>query len=65
MSGARRWIMYRCPVCGARVDPFDPPATSYYDVQTYTFCCNECKQEFDMEPESFADVADASGVGVA
>jgi YHS domain-containing protein len=43
----------RCPVCGADVDRDDPPATSYFDDDLYSFCCDRCKEEFDQNPERF------------
>jgi YHS domain-containing protein len=52
--------MDRCPVCGARVDPLNPPFTSSFDGETYNFCCEECKEEFDLNPEQYTETA---GVG--
>lgn len=46
--------MTECPVCGMEVDTNNPPATSEYNGTTYNFCCEECRQKFDQNPEMFA-----------
>jgi P-type Cu+ transporter len=43
------------PVCGATVDDRKPPATSNYQGQRYVFCGVQCKEEFDAEPERYAE----------
>jgi len=45
--------MAKDPVCGMDVDPNKAPGTSDYRGKTYYFCCNECKQKFDSNPQSF------------
>ena len=42
------------PVCGMHIDPKEAPDTSSYQGQTYYFCSQECKQEFDRSPHQFA-----------
>ncbi len=40
------------PVCEMEVTEEDAP-TSEYEGMTYYFCCEECKEEFDEDPESY------------
>lgn len=46
--------MDHCCVCGEKVDRFNPPAQEVYQGQLYNFCCDECKKQFDENPEEFA-----------
>jgi xanthine dehydrogenase accessory factor len=39
------------PVCGMPVDPLTSTRTSTYDGQTYWFCSEGCKAEFEKDPE--------------
>ena len=41
------------PVCGQEVDPEQAEATSVYQGETYYFCCEECRQEFDRDPARY------------
>lgn len=54
-----------CPVCGADVETEEPAETDYlddewrpphtkYQGETYRFCSDECKREFEAEPEQYA-----------
>ncbi|HEU5349009.1 MAG TPA: YHS domain-containing protein [Ktedonobacterales bacterium] len=41
------------PVCGMQVDPAMAAATSEYQGQTYYFCSQGCKRQFDKDPQSY------------
>jgi Cu+-exporting ATPase len=41
------------PVCKMDVDTKTADATSQHEGQTYYFCCSECKEKFDKEPEHY------------
>jgi YHS domain-containing protein len=43
------------PVCGMNVDEASAPARSEYQGRTYYFCSESCKDEFDKDPQSFAE----------
>jgi YHS domain-containing protein len=45
--------MNKDPVCGMEVQPDQAAGQSEYQGQTYYFCCQDCKREFDQDPESF------------
>jgi YHS domain-containing protein len=47
--------MDTCAVCGTPVDPYDPPATSQYNGEDYNFCCEECQQKFEQDPQLYAN----------
>lgn len=49
------------PVCGMQVDDRTAPATSQYQGTNYSFCCAECKQQFDQQPEQYIDAQQSSG----
>jgi YHS domain-containing protein len=49
--------MDKCPVCGMEVDRNNPAATSNYNGQYYNFCCEECKEKFDQNPQTYAKKA--------
>jgi YHS domain-containing protein len=42
------------PVCGMRVDENNPKATSQYQDKTYSFCSDECRRQFEKNPEQYA-----------
>lgn len=42
------------PVCGMEVDEKNPPAESEYQGRTYYFCREECRQQFESNPEQYA-----------
>ena len=42
------------PVCGMKTEESDAAATSEYKGTTYYFCSEDCKEEFDEDPESYA-----------
>lgn len=45
------------PVCGMDVNENNPPAKSTYDGKTYYFCSEQCRQDFEEEPEDFINPA--------
>lgn len=45
--------MAKCPVCGMDVDTLNPQAVSSYNGETYLFCCEECQQKFERNPEQY------------
>lgn len=42
------------PVCGMDVTYETAQARSEYDGQTYYFCSLDCKEQFDRNPEQYA-----------
>ena len=48
------------PVCGMRIDAENAPAFSTYQEHTYYFCCDNCKQQFDADPEKYINNAQQS-----
>lgn len=46
--------MAKDPVCGMDVQPEQAAGQSEYQGQTYYFCCSNCKQQFDKEPQRYA-----------
>lgn len=45
-------MMTRCPVCGMNVDLSTAPQAEYKG-NTYSFCSEGCKTEFERNPERF------------
>ncbi|HKP76148.1 MAG TPA: YHS domain-containing protein [Longimicrobiaceae bacterium] len=43
------------PVCGMMIEPDDAVGTSEYEGKTYYFCSDDCKTEFDANPEDYAE----------
>ena len=41
------------PVCGMEVDPQNAAATLEYQGQTYYFCAEGCKRQFEQNPEQY------------
>jgi YHS domain-containing protein len=41
------------PVCGMDVEQDQAAGQSEYQGNTYHFCSNECKEQFDQNPEAF------------
>jgi YHS domain-containing protein len=44
------------PVCGIRVDDNDLQHQARYGGQTYSFCSQQCKNEFEENPELYANL---------
>lgn len=49
------------PVCGMPVDTQRATAISDYMGTTYYFCSPGCKQQFDQQPERYAQQAHEQG----
>jgi YHS domain-containing protein len=47
------------PVCGMSVDT-DDAETSTYQGKSYYFCSDDCKMEFDKQPEEFTSEEEES-----
>lgn len=47
--------MAHCPVCGMEVEQ-DGPQSSY-SGSTFTFCSEQCKQDFERDPSRFVEQA--------
>lgn len=43
------------PVCGMMIEPSDAVGSSQYEGKTYYFCSEDCKVEFDANPEDYAE----------
>ena len=54
LSGDR--AMITDPVCGIRVDDNDLQHQARYGGQTYSFCSQQCKNEFEENPELYANL---------
>jgi YHS domain-containing protein len=46
--------MIEDPVCGMELTPDDAVAETDYGGETYYFCSDECRAEFDRDPERYA-----------
>jgi YHS domain-containing protein len=47
--------MVKDPVCGMFIEEEEAEAESQYQGQTYFFCSEECKEEFDAEPDRYIE----------
>ena len=45
------------PVCGRQVDDNTATARADYEQNTYYFCSEECKERFQLYPESYTQKA--------
>lgn len=50
---------YRDPVCGMRTDDSSPGVTQ--EGETYRFCSERCKDEFEGDPERYLEVPGGTG----
>lgn len=41
------------PICGMTFDEEDAAATSEYEGETYYFCCEPCREQFEEDPEKY------------
>ena len=46
--------MEKCAVCGMNLKPGEAAGTTDYQGRTYYFCSEECKEEFDSNPQRYA-----------
>ena len=49
------------PVCHMDIDPATAAGTSEYNGQTYYFCSDDCKVNFDKGPARYLKKADTGG----
>ena len=54
----------RDPICNMEVDEQDAAGESQYQGKTYYFCSQGCKEEFDQNPQQYAN-KDPQGAGQA
>jgi YHS domain-containing protein len=47
--------MEHCPVCGMEIERDEAAAQSTYEDQTYYFCSAGCRDEFEKNPERYAE----------
>jgi YHS domain-containing protein len=47
----------RDPICNTEVDERTAEFKSEYGSQTYYFCSEVCKEQFELRPEQYARVA--------
>jgi YHS domain-containing protein len=52
-------IMTIDPVCGMRVEEKKPELQSQYAGRKYFFCSEECKQEFEADPNGYVETVAA------
>jgi len=43
------------PACGMEVDPLTASVTAEYDGQLYYFCSDGCREQFEKDPQRFAE----------
>lgn len=49
------------PVCGMEIEMEDAVSGKEYRGTTYYFCSDECREEFDKNPEKFAEKRKSAG----
>lgn len=47
-------LMTKDPVCGMNVDENKSQYQSHYGGKKFNFCSEQCKKEFDKQPEQYA-----------
>ena len=47
------------PVCGMHMDPEAAPESAEFGDHTYYFCSEGCKEQFEQNPEMYAERARA------
>lgn len=50
------------PVCNMEIDEQSAAGRSQYEGQTYYFCTESCKDEFDRNPQLYVN-SEAQGAG--
>jgi YHS domain-containing protein len=45
------------PICGMEVEEQTAKFKSEYGSQTYYFCSEKCKEQFELRPEQYAHAA--------
>ncbi|MFY9742333.1 MAG: YHS domain-containing protein, partial [Candidatus Sulfotelmatobacter sp.] len=56
---SREEIMTKDPVCGMNVDENKSEFQAQFEDQKYYFCSEDCKQEFEADPEEFVETSAA------
>jgi YHS domain-containing protein len=51
--------MTKDPVCGMNVDEKNAEFTTQFAGKTYAFCSENCKQEFEADPDEYVGTAAA------
>ena len=49
--------MAKDPICNMEIDEQTAEFKSQYASQTYYFCSEECKKQFELRPEQYARAA--------
>jgi P-type Cu+ transporter len=52
-------MMTTDPVCGMKIDERSSGFHSMYEGKKYSFCSENCKQEFEADPEEYVEAAAA------
>lgn len=45
------------PVCGMDIEQDEAAGQSDFHGKTYYFCCSECKEKFDQNPQMYVNSA--------
>jgi YHS domain-containing protein len=61
LGGGNLMAMQIDPVCGMQVDDRTALAKSQYQGTNYFFCCDDCKHQFDQQPEQYVGAQQSSG----
>lgn len=46
-------MLVKDPVCGMEINPETAAGKSEYQGQTYYFCSEHCKKQFDKQPDKY------------
>ena len=49
--------MTKDPVCGMNVDENNAKAQTEYNGKKYSFCSENCRREFEQNPEQYTSAA--------
>jgi YHS domain-containing protein len=53
----RRGYMTTDPVCGMRIDEQESEFQTMFAGRKYFFCSEDCRKEFESEPEEYLETA--------
>jgi YHS domain-containing protein len=53
----RDFTMAQDPICNVEIDEASAEFKSQYGSQTYYFCSEDCKEQFELRPEQYARAA--------
>jgi YHS domain-containing protein len=45
------------PVCGIEVDEMNPEFQAQFAGKKYVFCSDECRKEFEQQPNEYIETA--------